>query len=50
MSLQLCVRRSATAINVYVIMQQIHLSTLEKVLYLNVQVSGQDYNVRIHVN
>ena len=29
-------------------MQQIHLSTLEKVLYFNVQVSGQDYS--IHVN
>ena len=29
-------------------MQQIHLSTLEKILYFNVQVSGQDYDV--HVN
>ena len=29
-------------------MQQIQLSTLEKILYYNVQESGQDYNV--HVN
>ena len=34
--------------NVCIIMQQIHLSTLEKVLYFNVQVSGQDYNVHVH--
>ena len=27
--------------NVYVIMQQIHLSTLEKIMYFNVQVSSQ---------
>ena len=33
--------------NVYVIMQQVHLSTLEKILYCNVQVSGQDYNVQV---
>ena len=37
-----------TYCNVCVIMQQIHLSTLEKILYFNVQVSSQDYN--IHVN
>ena len=29
-------------------MQQIHLTTLEKILYCNVQVSGHDYSV--HVN
>ena len=34
--------------NVCVILQQIHLSTLEKILYFNVQVSGQDYNVQVN--
>ena len=33
--------------NVCVIMQQDHLSTLEKIKYFNVQVSGQDYNVHV---
>ena len=26
---------------------QIHLSILENILYFNVQVSGQDYNVQV---
>ena len=43
MSLKLCVHRLAIAM--FVIMQQIHLSTLEKILYFNMQLSGQDYNV-----
>ena len=34
--------------NVCAIMEQIHLSTLEKILYYNMQGSGKDYNV--HVN
>ena len=33
---------------VCIIMQQIQLSTLEKILYYNVQVSGQDYNVQVN--
>ena len=44
MSLKLCVHRLATVM--FVIMQQIHLSTLEKILYFNMQLSGQDYNVQ----
>ena len=34
--------------NVCVIMQQIHLSILEKILYFKVQVSSQDYNVQVN--
>ena len=33
--------------NVCVIMQQIHLSTLEMILYFNVHVSGEDYDLNI---
>ena len=33
--------------NVCVIMQQNHLSILEKIMYFNVQVRGQYYNVYV---